>query len=647
MARVVFWILFSFLSFYSQAQTREMEEWISYTKNHKDDSLKAAYLNDLGLIASDYALDEKVYVDEALHLSEKLNITTEKAKALLLRGILQTKQARYDSALINILNAKDLFAKRNVPADIPLHSLYYFSMGNLLLPQGTDNDSTVHYFQSALSYAVQTKDNYLISFCYAGLNTAYSKLRQSDNAIQISRDYIRFAEKTNDTLILAKAYQNMAASYQNANNKELTQEYNNKFRSFLPYLKSPLYQWLAVHNEALALADERKIKEAISLTMEAMKIADEKLPLVKRMETYYLTGYCYFLDNQYSESIKYLLKTKELADTLHAKEYELYAASGLADNYAGLKDFKKAYEYSVMQISLSDSILNEKEKINSNYLFVKYQMAQKEDRIRQQEATIKQKNYLNLLLIGGSCALLIIFLLSYRNYRGKQKLHKQRISELETEQKLNAAQAVLKGEEQERARLAKDLHDGLSGMLSGVKYSLQDMKGNLIMTGENRQAFERSIDMLDSSIKEMRRVAHNMMPEVLVRYGLDAAMRDYISEINKSGIINIVYQSMGMAKKEMERSTAIAIYRIVQELLNNVIKHARATEVLVQVFGENGKLVVNVEDNGKGFDTKLSEGQGGMGWKNIRSRVELLKGTVDIHSSPDKGTAVNLEFNIA
>ena len=172
------------------------------------------------------------------------------------------------------------------------------------------------------------------------------------------------------------------------------------------------------------------------------------------------------------------------------------------------------------------------------------------------------------------------------------------------------------------------------------------MKGNLIMTPENQQAFERSIDMLDNSIKEMRRVAHNMMPEVLVRYGLDAALKDYATEINKTGIIKVIYQSMDIEDKEIDQTTAITVYRIIQELLNNVIKHAQATEVLVQVFRQMSKLVINVEDNGKGFDVKLSEEKGGMGWKNIRSRVEMLKGSIDIHSAPGKGTSVNLELNI-
>lgn len=170
------------------------------------------------------------------------------------------------------------------------------------------------------------------------------------------------------------------------------------------------------------------------------------------------------------------------------------------------------------------------------------------------------------------------------------------------------------------------------------------MKENLVMTPESRQSFGRSLDMLDSSIKEMRRVAHNLMPEVLVQYGLDAAIKDYTTELNNSGIIKVVYQSMGMENKKIEQSLALGIYRIVQELLNNVVKHSAATKVLVQLFAEKEKLNVNVEDNGKGMDMAQLEKTGGMGWKNIRLRAGLLNGYTDIQSEPGKGTAVNLEF---
>ena len=177
---------------------------------------------------------------------------------------------------------------------------------------------------------------------------------------------------------------------------------------------------------------------------------------------------------------------------------------------------------------------------------------------------------------------------------------------------------MLKGEEQERTRLAKDLHDGLGGMLSGIKFSLNTMKGNLIMTSENNQAFERSMDMLDSSIKEMRRVAHNMMPESLVKFGLDTALKDFCNEINKTGALNVSYQSLGLENEIIEQTTAITIYRIVQELINNTMKHAAAKTAIVQVTKSNDHLAVTVEDDGKGFDTTILYQSKGIGWSNIK-----------------------------
>lgn len=172
------------------------------------------------------------------------------------------------------------------------------------------------------------------------------------------------------------------------------------------------------------------------------------------------------------------------------------------------------------------------------------------------------------------------------------------------------------------------------------------MKGNLILTPENAQAFERSIDMLDSSIKEMRRVAHNMMPEMLVKYGLNVAMKEFCHEIDRSGVVRINYQSIGMNDSDIEQTTAITVYRIVQELVNNAIKHAAASHVVVQLQLSERLLSVTVEDNGKGFDTALLQSARGMGWSNIRNRVDFLKGKIDVHSAPDKGTSVLMEIGL-
>lgn len=356
-------------------------------------------------------------------------------------------------------------------------------------------------------------------------------------------------------------------------------------------------------------------------------------------------GYIRFQQKKYTEAETFLRKGLDIAEADTIQYFMKEGYGTLSDVYAATGKYKEAFELLQKYNEIKDTILTEERKKFALDLEKKYETEKKDVQLQLQEKEIGQRKKTNMALIGGAAILSLALLVSFRSYKQKQKLQQLRINELETEKKLTATEAVLKGEEQERARLAKDLHDGLSGMLSGVKYSLQDMKGNLIMTPNNQQAFERSMDMLDSSIKEMRRVAHNMMPEVLVRYGLDTALKDYTAEINKNKLLNVVYQSMGLENSAMEQSDALAVYRIVQELLNNVIKHAGASEVLVQLLRENGKLVVNVEDNGKGFDISLTTGSAGMGWNNIRSRAELLKGTIDIHAEPGKGTAVNLEFN--
>lgn len=168
------------------------------------------------------------------------------------------------------------------------------------------------------------------------------------------------------------------------------------------------------------------------------------------------------------------------------------------------------------------------------------------------------------------------------------------------------------------------------------------MKGNLIITPENVQAFERSMDMLDNSIKEMQRVAHDMMPETLVNFGLDTALKDFCDTINQGGALSITYQSIDMQQAVVNQTTAITIYRIVQELVNNIIKHASARSALVQLSNEHNTINITVEDDGKGFNKELLNHARGIGWSNILNRVDFLNGKADIVSEPGKGTSVNI-----
>jgi two-component system NarL family sensor kinase len=172
------------------------------------------------------------------------------------------------------------------------------------------------------------------------------------------------------------------------------------------------------------------------------------------------------------------------------------------------------------------------------------------------------------------------------------------------------------------------------------------MRRNLIMTPENQESFERSMDMLDSSIKEMRRVAHNMMPEALVRFGLDTALKDFCNDINKSGALNVNYQSIGMEGIVLEETTSITLYRIVQELLNNTMKHAKASSAIVQVTKSENVISLTVEDDGRGFDINKLKEKSGIGWANIKNRVDFLNAKLDLTSKECEGTSVQIELKV-
>jgi signal transduction histidine kinase len=352
------------------------------------------------------------------------------------------------------------------------------------------------------------------------------------------------------------------------------------------------------------------------------------------------------LQKKYNEAEQYLLTGIEEAKTINYFGMLDEGYKYLSDIYAVTGRYKQAYEYFQKYKDATDSVVNLDSKKYATELERKYESEKKDKQIILQQSQLEKRKILNYVLIGSAAVLLILSLLTYRNYNQKKKLQQQRINELEKEKQLTATEAVLKGEEQERTRLAKDLHDGLGGMLSGIKYSFQTMIGNLVMTPDNARAFERSMDMLDSSIKEMRRVAHNMMPEALVKFGLDTALKDFCNDINQSGAIRATFQSIGLENAVIEQTTAVTIYRIVQELINNTMKHAAAKTAIVQVSKTNGAISITVEDDGKGFNPVILQRAKGMGWSNIQSRVEYLKGKLDVQSEPGKGTSVHIELNV-
>lgn len=508
-------------------------------------------------------------------------------------------------------------------------------------------------FKEQLDYTLQVKDaaeiikdSSILSGVYHGLANCYFNLGQYRRAVATTMHSIEvnnhFSEKN---MYINRVYATLGQSYDG-----------------LRMADSALYFYNIAINESVRLNDKYaegsiygyqcNLYASMNRFGDMLKAAEKSVALSNELQSrqmmassLYNLAYAQFFNSNNKEAYKNINQALSIAiaDSLRDELKNCYIVLSYIAARGG--DYVTSISAKQKADSITEAFLNEKVLKSTADLEKKYETEKKDNQIKFQKAEIQRKSVLNYILIGSAAALLIIALLSYRNYRHKQKLQQQRIQELETEKQLAATEAVLKGEEQERTRLAKDLHDGLGGMLSGIKYSLNTMKGNLIMTPDNAQAFERSMDMLDSSIKEMRRVAHNMMPEALVKFGLDTALKDLCNDTQQSGALEVRYQSINMEQAVVDQTTSITIYRIIQELINNVMKHAGARTAIVQVSKTNGAISITVEDDGKGFDSSILDKSRGIGWSNIRSRVEFLKGKLDVQSAPGKGTSVHIELD--
>ncbi len=308
--------------------------------------------------------------------------------------------------------------------------------------------------------------------------------------------------------------------------------------------------------------------------------------------------------------------------------------------------FRRRYKF------MSDTLANNQLVHATQELETQYETAQKEQQIITQQLRIRQKNDLIGALAAGAFLLMTLAALAWALLRNRRKIHaqeiqiqQQKIKELEQEQQIGFAGAVMQGQENERSRLARDLHDGLGGMLSGIKQALFALKENPALPDNSSAALGQVTADLDNSIAELRHIARNMMPEALVRFGLKDALEDYCDHLRQGGSLQIHFQAFGLEER-LPQETEVVLFRIAQELLNNVVRHADASSVLLQLLRDGQRFSLTVEDNGKGFDTRNMEQVQGIGWVNIRSRVNYLGGALDVRSAPGEGCSVHIEIEL-
>lgn len=299
-------------------------------------------------------------------------------------------------------------------------------------------------------------------------------------------------------------------------------------------------------------------------------------------------------------------------------------------------------EYSV----LSDQLITEKTNINIQENEIKYQTEKKEaalqlskEKAQKLALENKAKNQLLLLALSGIFILALVILYIYRNFKQKAKLDHleleikdSRLDELLSDQESKAYAAILQGQETERERIAQDLHDRLGGTLAALKLALRKP--------ENKVAPD-DLAIIDLAVNEVRSIAHNLSTGLVHKYGLNEAINQLFRTLEQSKGIKF---SLFLHPKTptLGQSAGIELYRIVQELVSNTIKHAQSSEVSLQTNFSDGIFNLIFEDNGKGFDQ--SEKKGGIGLENIRNRVKRLGGELHIDAEKGRGSIFIVEI---
>jgi len=642
------------------AQTTIIDSLKSLLQKQTTDSARVDILVQLGKNYDNVDTSKaRGYLRQVEEIAKKSGSEEFAAMGDELAGVLYT---RYDQkkAMDYYVSAINIFLKQPQTRRIKRHVASLRNNLGVIHYLNSDLAGALDYFMSVVKFYEENDSlNFNLGYGYGNICTVYSELMKFENALVYSKKGLLFANKVNNqSLIMVAnlAYANMLIKMQ-------------KYGEFMPYLerskaiadelKNTYYIFLFYSNLGEYYYNIKDYRNSLASYQKAMAEAQLMASQGLIGTTLFTIGTCYVYLADFPSARRYLNNAlKNAKDNSNISlEQTVYDAMSEMEEREG--HYKEALSYRNKFIAIKDSLYSESNIKRIEFLDAQYQSEKKEKEILQlqkdklaQAFSLRQKSTLNYVLVGSVVVLLLLSFLAYRNLRNRRQLamqreeiHRQRIIELEKDRQLVAVDSLLKGQEDERSRLAKDLHDGLGGLLSGVKFSLSNMKDNLIVTPDNMTVFERSLDMIDTAIKELRRVAHNMMPEMLTKFGLDEAVKEYCLSMNATNLVKVKYQSFGMTER-IEASSEIIIYRIIQELLNNVLKHSAATDVLVQVIREQNRLSVLVEDNGKGFDADLLKESKGSGWMSIRSRVDYLKGQIDIQSLAGKGTSVTIEFTV-
>ena len=595
-----------------------------------------------------------VIANDAVELSKKLLSASEfgtwpkigLAKAYCNLGCISMQHVKYDEALKWHYDAekvgaeavsehpKDVFGKRTL-------ALIHNTTGGLHYFKGNYDKALASYI-AALKLFEEIKEKQRIASVYNNIGLIHEEKKDFTKAIGYYSKSLAMQTEMRNKKGMASAYNNLGNMARELKDEpgaleyyfkavELNKETNNK-------------NWLAFNYENIgnSYRDLKEFKKAIDYYTMSLALRKEIKEVRGTASSYASMGEMYFLQGDYNIAKEHALLGYETAKKIGARLEIVKACYTLARADSALGDFKSAYFYQRMYTQFKDTILNEESSKQIAEMQTKYETEKKEQQIgmlQQQEANQRleiSKQQLQIwVLIALTLLIVTSSLLFYNRYKQKQK---QIMAQKLLEEQALRYSSVVEAQENEKVRIARDLHDGVCQMLAATKMRFSNLNDDVQHHIPQRAGnYKECIDLLDEATTELRTVAHEIMPPALKEHGLEQALKNLASQ---TFYPHTKYSLEVFGKlPRLNSSAEINIYRVAQELFANVLKHAGATEVSIQLMATASRLSLVVEDNGKGFK---SDKPAGMGMNNINLRAQMLNAKFNIEPGPNGGTVATL-----
>jgi len=618
-------------------------------------------LNRLGtayIFNKQFLLAEKIYL-KVLNLETQAGNKYGIARANNQLSEIYRNKKDLSKALFYGLNSLRIFEELKQPS---LEALISNNIGLIYQNMGSYEQAD-KYLLKGLEIREQLKDEKNVAHSYINLGILYMVMKNYENSKEYFFKSERYFTKFYDDYELSKIYNNLGVLYFETGNNTLSQEYYDKaiklkFKLGLKDTSSEIYNNLgALYYKK---GDDQK---AIQKFKKSIDIQEKYVSKNRLKEANINLGHIYFRNKEYDQAIKYYKNSLQTSENSRNKSEKLKALDGLYLAYSVKQDYDSAIYYSQQHNYLRDSLeADYKKAVDYREKFAR---AQKKNEILKKDREIFRVNIKNLKLENQnnkiliytlftifSLFILLFFLLTkWRVERQKKdialkdkELEEKKLEQLIKNQEIKSYNEMLNTQDRERKRISQDLHDRIGSILSVAKVYYKSGEEQLFQNKDfDLKSFQKANELLDEACKEVRRISYEMSSGVLTKFGLVSAVEDLVITIRQTKIIEIEFIPVDLENR-LENNIEIQIYRIIQELMNNILKYAEASHVTIQILKLKNKINIQVEDNGIGFN--IDKQSSGMGLQNINSRVDSLGGKIDIDSVIERGTYVNIEIPI-